>query len=383
MGEVQEKEIDVNAFFEEQAGEILDVGEPGEVDEKTQDQVDPEDAVEPESEEESSDEQVESKDDQGSNDDEVGEEESVDSDDPAGLPGALTDDGFISQGEEGPELYMGEDDKGAEIYQSADEVFGDTTFKIKAAGADHEVTFAEMRKGYQRQADYTQGKMQIAEAERQIGPYTALVSLFSKDADLRTLVQDYVEGAKTSVTETDIDAAIEDGDTDKIKSLIKRKKSLDQRRARIAAAEQVQKNQDQQIRQQNRQLAANIIPDYNNSISRTRDYLLKEGFDENQLSDVEHLPPLVQKVFYTAALASGATSADGKPPKGASKKALRGRRRQIVRRPPKGATPGTGRSPSKTSSTRRQKAAFKKAYDSGSVHDLSRAFESVISDDDF
>lgn len=295
----------------------------------------------------------------------------------------LSEDGFVVQGDVGPELYMGKDDDGQDWYMPIDEVLGDTPFKIKAAGAEHDVTFAEMQKGYQRQAHFTQEMTKLAERERTIAPYIALVHQYQNDNKFRNLITDYVQDAKTStVSEAEINAALDEGDTEKAKALINRQRELAERRAQWQASERMEQQQQQMLYQENQRLAAQLIPDYNSNISRVKDYMVNEGFDDNSVAQVEYLPPLAQKVFFTAAMASAQPLSSAKSPNSPAKRALRGKTRRVVKRPPKASRSGPVQSVSENAAKqRRAKAAFKRAHETGSIHDMAHAVAQVLPDD--
>jgi len=206
---------------------------------------------------------------------------------------------FIADGDEGPMLLTGMDDKGEPIYETADELFSDHKFKIKAAGAEHEVTFDEMRKGYQRQVDYTKAKTQISETQRAMQPYIALLTLWEKDGDFKNAVNNYIEGVKQeTVTDEDIVKAGEEGDQDKLKALLAKRGKLSQRQKAMNAANTAAQDQQRQFATQQHEIATSLIPNYNDTVQGIKTLLTNLGYGEHEVNGFEYLDARLQNLAY-------------------------------------------------------------------------------------
>lgn len=305
-------------------------------------------------------------------------EGSGDSGDTAGV---VPEGDFITNGDEGPMLMTGAGEDGTPLYETADELFGDHKFKIKAAGEEHEVTFSEMRQGYQRQTDYTKSKTKIAEIQRAMQPYIGLLSYFEKDGGFREAVGNYIEGVKSAeVTNDDILAASESGDQEKVKALLDKQKKSSKRIKALRAANEAAATQQQQIAVQQHEIAKSLIPDYNDSVPKVKTFLTNLGYGEQELTNFEYLDARLQNAFYLAFKGANPTSkssAQQKP----GKRTLQATRKRIVKRSPKAVKAASGQSNTpKSRSSRKAKAAFKRAYETRKPSDFTTAIASVLPD---
>lgn len=286
---------------------------------------------------------------------------------------------FITMGDEGPQLLTGFDDKNEPIYETADDLFGDHAFKIKAAGEEHEVTFAEMRQGYQRQADYTKSKTQMAETQRAMQPYVALLTLFEQDKNFQNQVKDYIQkGKEQVVSDDDILEAAESGDPDKLKAVLQRRKQHDERSKSLRAADTAAEQQRQQFGLQQHEIAQKLIPSYNTTVSNVKSFLTSLGYGEHEFAGFEQMDARLQNLAYLAykqANPNSIEATDTKP----GKMALQSKRKRIVKRPPKAVKAASGKSQTPQSRTnRQQKAAFRKAYKTRKDSDMVEAIKHVL-----
>ncbi len=314
--------------------------------------------------------------------DESTDEDTLEVDESAATDTDELDADFISEGDEGPMLLTNIDAEGKPVYETADELFGDHKFKIKAAGAEHEVTFEEMRKGYQRHADYTQAKTKFSETHRALQPYIALATLWEQDTDFRESVNNYVEGVKSDqVSDDELIKATDSGDTEKVKKLLDKRNKQSQQRKAMGAAEMATAQQRRNFATQQFEIAKSLIPSYNDVVPQVKTFLTNLGYGEQEVQGFESLDARLQNLAYLAykQVNPESASASSKTP---DKKALQAKRKRIVRRPPKTVRSGPGKANTpKARSSRRAKSAFQKAYKTGANADMVAAIAEVLPDD--
>lgn len=286
---------------------------------------------------------------------------------------------FIVNGDEGPQLLTDIDEKGNPVYETAAQLFGDHQFKIKAAGEEVEVTFDEMRKGYQRHADYTKAKTSIAETQRAMQPYVALLTLYEKDEGFKHTINNYIEGVKEEeITNEDIVKASEE--PEKLKTLLAKRDKQNARKKAMNAANTAAAQQQQQFARQQYEIATNLIPNYNETVQDVKTFLGNLGYGDHEVNGFEYLDARLQNMAYLAYKAANPDS-NKKTSQKPGKRVLQSKKR-IVRRPPKSVTATAGQSNTpKARSNRKAKAAFQKAYKTRKDTDMVDAIASVLPDD--
>jgi len=301
----------------------------------------------------------------------------ADSDSTDGLEG----EEFITDGDEGPMLLTGIGEDGKPIYETASQLFGDHQFQIKAAGEDHNVTFDEMRKGYQRQADYTRAKTEVVQMQRQLQPFMNLVNMWQESGDFREVVSEYIQGSEQNpVSDEALLEAFDSGDREKINALLAKKKTTEERRKAYDAANRVTQEQRKAFALEQNRIANTIIDDYTNTIPSVKSFLTTLGYGDNEVDGLEYADSRLQNLAYLAWRQANPDSNQAIHTK--PEQALRQKRRMIVKRPPKPVTAGAGTSTTPSAlKTRNTQAAFRKAYKSKRASDMDRAIAMAIPDD--
>lgn len=292
------------------------------------------------------------------------------------------DEEFITDGDEGPMLLTGVGEDGKPIYETAEQLFGDHQFHIKAAGEDHTVTFNEMRQGYQRQADYTKAKTEVVQMQRTLQPFLGLVNMWNESDGFRDLVTNYVEGTRDSVvSDADLMEAFDSGDREKVNALLEKKKQFEGRKKAMDVATKATQEQQRAFAQEQHRIANTLIEDYTNTMPNVKSFLHTLGYGDNEVQGLEYADARLQNLAYLAWRQTNPNSGQGAHMK-TDQKALQSKRKMIVKRPPRTMSSGpvTSNTPN-ARSTRKTKDAFRKAYKSRRSEDFQKAFEYAIPDD--
>lgn len=292
------------------------------------------------------------------------------------------EESFITDGDEGPMLLTGVGEDGKPIYETAEQLFGDHQFHIKAAGEDHTVTFNEMRQGYQRQADYTRAKTEVVQAQRTLQPFLGLINMWNESDSFRDVVTNYLEGAREGVVSDEaLMEAFDSGDRDKVNSLLEKKKSLEKRRQAYDIASKATQEQQKAFAMEQRRIAETMIENYSSTIPNVKTFLQTLGYGDNEVDGLEYADARLQNLAYLAWLQANPNSSQAIPMK-TDQRTLQSKRKRIVKRPPKTISSGpvTSNTPS-ASNTRKTKEAFRKAYKSRRSDDFQKALEYAIPED--
>lgn len=294
---------------------------------------------------------------------------------------AVEGEEWITDGAEGPMLLTGVGEDGKPIYETAAELFGDHQFQIKAAGSDHTVTFDEMRKGYQRQADYTRGKTEVVQMQRQLQPFVNLVNMWQESGDFRDLVSNYIQGVEQQpLSDEALLEVFDSGDREKMNALLERKKQTEARRKAYDAANRATMEQQKAFAMEQNRIANTLIDDYTTTIPSVKSFLTTLGYGEREIEGLEYADSRLQQLAYLAYKQMNPDSNQAIQTK--PEQALRTKRRMVVKRPPKPVTAGAGTSNTPNAAkVRKTQDAFRKAYKTRKESDLQKALALSIPED--
>jgi hypothetical protein len=271
---------------------------------------------------------------------------------------------------------MGKDGKPFDM--EIDDLLKDTMHEIVVDGKSEYVSYHDLIGGYQRNKDYTQGKQQMAEQQREMLPYSQLVSYAREDPAFLEYVNNYFQTGGMPQTDPSLQISDEDlaklvssdydEDRAKARQILSGRATLQQKmQERQRVTQQAQAYQQQQFTQWKAHedaRAKELVPDYDDSAAT--EFLRRIGYSDAELQQgvIDHR----QKLIIAAAMrAMGQGTGEHRSNDNgkAAKPTLKSKRKRSI--PPRAVRSGTGKqSPSKT--TRSQKAA-KRAIQTGATQD--------------
>lgn len=279
-----------------------------------------------------------------------------------------------TQEADAPESPVEETTDEAEVEASESEVEQPETITIKIDGKDVEVTLDELKKGYQRQADYTRKTMEVSETRKQAEAEAAQLrqereqyaqKLNEQQVVLQAVLQDQQQIDWQKLLDTDPMEYLKQRDLLERRQLAYQQNQQEQARLwQIHQAEQAQ-NVQRFLAQQHEELIAKL-PEWKDEgkakaeKSAMREYLQSTGYTDdeiNQLSDHRSVLVARKAMLYDQMMSKAQAAA-----------------KKVENLPKKVQRPGSGQNVS----IDKRGQAFQRLQKSGKVEDAAAVFASLL-----
>ena len=170
----------------------------------------------------------------------------------------------------------------------------DSTYKVKVAGQEFDVSLDELKNGYSRDADYRrkteelsyEKKQFMSESEKQRQDYS------SKLNELNQLMSVAQQQLNSEVNSTDLDKLWDEDPTEAAKIEHRLKRKQEQLNQAMNKTQIEQQNQQQAFKQSEQRKLAMKIPEFSDPVKATalssnmRSYLLSHGYNNLEISNI-------------------------------------------------------------------------------------------------
>jgi hypothetical protein len=273
---------------------------------------------------------------------------------------------------------VGADGKARRVH--IDALLADTKHEVVEDGEKRWVDYKELLGGYQRLANFTKGKMALAEREAKLAPHLDVVAKLEADPIFQEYVEEYsqnegvprylIEASMPQVTEEMLAEALEKGDDNLKKqalAVLRARAEVRQRKAQIAEhSDAVQKARVEAHKrvydEEMRKLAA-VMPEFQSEAKRIHRSLKDYGYSDDEIAKVmDHRILVMARDAAAGRREKSGTDAD--KPKVASA--------------PRPAPAPRPRTSPKTVEARSRQALYDRAKSSQSLDDWAKALEGMF-----